>query len=197
MDNNWAQNSRKGVKPAKKNQMDSNGCTQKLPIFANIASVFTELYGMHSWIRLLPMDQEREWKLKTKPVQWCLEFTNGCSKKTMYKMKWEGANTTLGNIFCPTANHEVTTLDLHWSHHVPTRKKNQVNIMRYCKPWQGRLRYTFFVKFIKLKPHFEIQRTPCMGCFVLPLCPESFLYITRLVVFCSLVGFFLCLNDVF
>lgn len=48
MDNNWAQNSRKGVKPAKKNQMDSNGCTQKLPIFANIASVFTELYGMHS-----------------------------------------------------------------------------------------------------------------------------------------------------
>ena len=115
----------------------------------------------------------------------------------MYKMRWEGANTTLGNISCPSANHEVTTLDLHWSHHVPPRKKNQVNIMRHCKPWQDRLRYTFFVKFIKLKPHFEIQRTPCMGCFVLPLCPESFLYITRLVVFCSLVGFFLCLNDVF
>ena len=93
--------------------------------------------------------------------------------------------------------HEVTTLDLHSSHHVPPRKKNQVNIMRHCKPWQDRLRYTFFVKFIKLKPHFEIQRTPCMGCFVLPLCPESFLYITRLVVFCSLVGFFLCLNDAF
>ena len=73
--------------------------------------------------------QREGMEIETKLLQRCLEFMDGCGKKTMYKMRWENANT---NIFLPIAHseqvatlgnfrgYEVTTLDEHWALH--TRK---------------------------------------------------------------------------
>ena len=81
----------------------SNGCTQKLPIFANIASLFTEHMvcihelGCFRWTKR----GNENWKPNLYNDVWNLWMA--VVKKTMYKMRWEGANTTLGNISCPSA----------------------------------------------------------------------------------------------